>query len=184
MSRPLTLHFTTTRRRAFSRLIDRIAARKSKRRQLSQRHPAADRRGDQNVVELFNLIAIVFFQADEDRKAALAFEHVGRLVAADGNLGDFEHVGNVQSVAGDLVAVQRDLQMLFAGRPARPPDPSTPRTCDMASRICSASLRKRLLVFAKNLDGNLRVDARDQFVVAGLDDLRKVELNAGKAFAR
>ena len=39
-----------------------------------------------------------------------------------------------------------------------------------------------LLVFAKNLDGNLRIDARYEFVVAGLDDLRKVELDAGKSF--
>jgi len=38
---------------------------------------------------------------------------------------------------------------------------------------------QRLLVFAKNLDGNLRVDARYEFVIAGLYNLRKVELNAG-----
>src|SRR5713226_6461224 len=38
----------------------RIAARKSKRRQLSERHSSANRRsGDQNVVEFFNLVAIV-----------------------------------------------------------------------------------------------------------------------------
>ena len=53
-------------------------------------------------------------QANEYSKAALAFEHVGGLVAADGDLDDFEHVGNVQSVARHLVAIQSDFQMLFA----------------------------------------------------------------------
>ena len=34
----------------------------------------------------------------------------------------------------------------------------------------------------RNLDGDLRVDAGDELVVAGLDHLREVELDAGEAF--
>ena len=45
-----------------------------------------------------------------------------------------------------------------------------------------AHLAQIVLVFAKNLDGNLRIDARYEFVIASLYDLRKVELNAGKTF--
>ena len=74
---------------------DRIAAGKLKSGQLAERHAAADRGRDQNVAELFHLVSIVFAQAHKDREPALAFQHLGRLVAADGDFRRFQHVGNI-----------------------------------------------------------------------------------------
>ncbi len=111
----------------------------------------------------------------------MAFEHIGRLVTAYGNLGDLKHVGNIHPIARDLISVEFDLKMLFAG------DLLNRKVCD-AANIGHGGLNifgrlvQGLLVFAKNLHGDLSINPRDEFVIAGLDDLRKVELNAGKAF--
>src|SRR6266516_3438705 len=138
---------------------DRIATRKAKRCQLSERHPSANRRGDQNVAELFNLVAVVFLQAYEYRKVALAFEHVRRLVSADGNLGDFEHVGDVESVTSQLIAIQRDLHVLLTRDLL---DRQVFRSANTRHGVANpfGYLRQVVLVFTKNLDGNLRIDAR------------------------
>jgi hypothetical protein len=61
------------------------------------------------------LIAVVLFQSHKDRKPSLTFKDVRSFISANGNLGDFEHVRNVQAVTRDLVAVDVDFQMLFAG---------------------------------------------------------------------
>src|SRR5882724_6045450 len=45
-----------------------------------------------------------------------------------------------------------------------------------------AQFTQCVLIFAKDLDGNLGVDSGDQFIVAGLNYLREVELHAGKTF--
>ena len=132
MSRPVTLHFTTMRRSAFSRLTTESPLESRNVANCPRGTLSTNGRGDQNIVKLLNLVAIVLLQADEYRKAPLAFKHVRRLVSADGNLGDFKHVGDVESVARQLVAIQRDLQMLL--------------TCDLLDRqvFRSANIRHRI----------------------------------------
>ena len=57
-------------------------------------------------------------------------------------------------------------------------------SANMRHRVTNliAELPQSILIFAKDFDGNLGIDARDQFVIAGLNDLRKVKLHARKPF--
>src|SRR6185295_11317991 len=92
-----------------------------------------------------------------------------------------EHVGNIQSIAGDLVAIQRDLQMLLTGNLF---DREILDSSDVRDRAANSfcNLAERLLVLAKDLHGDLRVDPRYEFVIAGLNDLRKIEADTRETF--
>ena len=94
---------------------------------------------------------------------------------------DFQNVGDIQAVTSNPVTVHIDLKMFLAGRLL---DGEIFNAAHVRHRVTNliAEVTQRVLIFAKNLDGNLRVDSRDQFIVTGLNHLREIELHTGKAF--
>lgn len=72
--------------------------------------PAIRRERDAQALDLVNLAADLFGQADNHRKAAVALKHLARFLAADGNGHDILNVTYIEAQARQSGAIGRDLQ--------------------------------------------------------------------------
>src|SRR6185369_5536497 len=130
--------------------------------------------------QLVDLIAETFGHANKDREPPLPFQYIGGLVASDRNLDCLKHVGNVESVSRNLVAIQHDFEMFFAGHLLDRKILDASNTGHRAPDFLGQSSQD-LSILSEHLHGNLSVDTRDQLVVPSLYDLREIETHSREA---
>ena len=120
----------------------------------------------------------MLWQADDNVESAVAFKHRASATATGCDRDCLLYVANVQTVPGGLFPVDVDrehgktgglLDFYFGG--ARYPSER--------SRHLGRSGIEHIHIVAKNLDGDIATHARDEFVKAQLDRLRKLIIVTG-----
>ena len=114
-SRPRTLLCTMTIRSPFSWLISSGPSTTCTRATCDSEHLAARRRRQQQLPDRLGRAAVRRREPHDDRKPPSAVDDLGRLRAADAGLHRLAHVGDVQPVARERAAVERQLELHRAG---------------------------------------------------------------------
>ena len=143
----------------------------------------AQGQGDGQAFQLLQVAAQAVGQAHDDVEAAVALEQGARLLPADGRGNRRLHVGNVEAVAGRLLAVDLHRQH---GQPRRLLDLHFRRARYLAQH--TSDLRRRAVedkhVVAEQFHGHVAAHAGNQFIEAQLDRLRKLVVVARQAGGR
>jgi hypothetical protein len=150
-------------------------------RHLTQRHHGAARRRHEHLLrDGPRIVAEIARVADDDAVALAALHGRGHRLAAQGRRDHLLHVADREAVAGDSVAVRRDLQVVPALQPL---GEGARRAGHLADGLLDlgGQGRERDEVRAEHLDADGGADARGQHVDARADGLRPGVGDAGQA---